>query len=156
MILNDPKRLSNLVCKVNCMHTYMTMHQRNVYHSNKTVSLSWHKCVLHHIVYKLNTCISWTAKKLNTLSTNHIRNICYSSTNELVSCLNKMTCIKFKSMPSMHIHISTTTRPKTLFSFVVCNRKPYDVILFFHVLMLELLIRGVLFGDVINIIFMQI
>ena len=48
-----------------------------------------------------------------------------------MSCLNKITCIKFKPMPSMHIHPSTATRSKTLFSFVVCNRKPYDVILFF-------------------------
>ena len=83
------KTMSNLVCKVNYVHTYMTMHQRNVYHSNESVSLCWHICVLHHIVYKLNTCISWSAKKLNTLSTNHIRNICYSSTNEFMSCLIK-------------------------------------------------------------------
>jgi hypothetical protein len=44
-----------------------------------------------------------------------------------------------------------------LFSFVVCNSQPYDVILFFfYVFMLELLIGGFLYGDVINIIFMQI
>jgi hypothetical protein len=72
-----------------------------------------------------------------------------------MSCLKEMTIMKFKSMPSMHIHRSTATRLKTLFSFVVCNRKPYDVI-FFYVPMLEVLIRGVLYGDVINIIFMQI
>ena len=51
------------------------------------------------------------------------------------------------------MHPSATTRLKILFSFVVCNSKPYDVIFLLHVLMLELLIRGVLFGDVINIIF---
>ena len=32
---------------------------------------------------------------------------------------------------NIHMHPSATTRLKTLFSFVVCNRKPYDVILFF-------------------------
>jgi len=56
----------------------------------------------------------------------------------------------------IHIHPSATTRLKNLFSFVVCNRKPYDVIFIYHVIMLELLIRGFLFGDVINIIFMKI
>jgi len=125
------KTMSNLVCKVNYVHTYMTMHQRNVYHSNKSVSLCWHICVLHHIVYKLNTCISWSAKKLNTLSTNHIRNICYSSTKWIHVMFNKMAIVKFKFMPSIQIRPSAATRPKTLFSFVVCNRKPYDVILFF-------------------------
>jgi hypothetical protein len=72
-----------------------------------------------------------------------------------MSCLKEMTIMKFKSMRSMHIHRYTATRLKTLFSFVVCNRKPYDVI-FFYVPMLEVLIRGVLYGDVINIIFIKI
>ena len=131
MILNDSKRLSNLVFQENYVHTYMTIHSRNVYHSNKSFSLSWHICVLHHIVYELNTCISWSAKKLNTLSTNHIRNICYSSTKWIHVMFNKMAIVKFKFMPSIQIRPSAATRPKTLFSFVVCNRKPYDVILFF-------------------------
>jgi aspartokinase len=66
------------------------MRQRNVYHSNKSVSLSQHIRILHHIVYyELNTCIWLSAKKLNMLSNNHIRSICYSSTNELMSCLMK-------------------------------------------------------------------
>jgi hypothetical protein len=108
-------------------YIYDMMHQRNVYHSNISVPLSRHIHVLHHVVDELNTYISWSAKKLNTLSTNHIRSICYSSTNGLMSWL-----IKWHSWsPSMQIYLSAATRLKTLFSLVVCNSTPYDVILFF-------------------------
>ena len=119
---------------------------------------------VHYDIHDINVLVKYRIKSLCfgcTCSTQDA----YTSCTSIIYDLPKRNGVMLyfedtETCPTASMHhntacITTTGGLKTFLS-QLCNRHPYDVIFLFYVLMLELLIRGVLYGDVINIIFMEI
>jgi uncharacterized protein with WD repeat len=107
-------------------------------------------------VVGINVVLCNSQKKLNKLATNQTRSICLLLSKSILVMLKRNDNYQVQVYAKhAYLFIRDYKSEDLLFSFVVCNSKPYDVI-YFSCIHVQTLIKGVLLRDVINITFMLI